>query len=189
MLPLSYYQNEDVLFLARDLLGKKLTTQFNNEVTAALITETEAYAGETDKASHAYGGRRTRRTEVMYRAGGVSYVYLCYGMHNMFNIVTGASGVPHAILIRGVKLVEGMEIAMRRTGKELKKDEKINGPGNVTKTMGISREQNGLCLTGEIIYLEKTQMIIPPEEIIVSARIGVSYAGNDALLPYRFRLK
>jgi len=189
MLPLSYYQNEDVLFLARDLLGKKLITQFNNEVTVSLITETEAYAGETDKASHAYGGRRTRRTEVMYKAGGVSYVYLCYGMHNMFNIVTGAAGVPHAILIRGVKLAEGMEIASRRTGKNLKKDVKINGPGNVTKTMGITREHNGLLLTGETIQLEKTGIIIPHGEIIVSARIGVSYAGNDALLPYRFRLK
>ncbi len=189
VLPLSYYQNEDVVFLARDLLGKSLATNIRGNITRAFIAETEAYAGEIDKASHAYGGRRTNRTEVMYKAGGVSYVYLCYGMHNLFNIVTGPEGIPHAVLIRGIILEEGLETARKRTGKNLKKGQLVEGPGNTTKTLGIKREHNGLLLTGNKLWLEDNGTTIQPENILVSKRIGVDYAGKDALLPYRFQLK
>jgi len=189
ILPLSYYQNEDVVFLARDLLGKSLITNIGGTITRAVIAETEAYAGEIDKASHAYGGRRTNRTEVMFRAGGVSYVYLCYGMHNLFNIVTGPEGIPHAILIRGIILEDGIESARNRTGKNLQKGQLIEGPGNTTKTLGITREHNGLLLTGDTLWLEDNGIVIAPENIVVSKRIGVDYAGDDAHLPYRFQIK
>ncbi len=188
-LPLSYYQNEDVVFLARDLLGKILATNVDGKPTRAVIAETEAYAGEIDKASHAYGGRRTKRTEVMYRAGGISYVYLCYGMHNLFNIVTAPEDIPHAVLIRGIILEDGVEAARQRTGKNLQKGQLIEGPGNTTKTLGITREHNGLRLTGNTLWLEDNGIVIAPENIIASKRIGVDYAGKDASLPYRFQLK
>ena len=178
-----------MVFLARDLLGKILVTRIDGETTRAVIAETEAYAGEIDRASHAYGGRRTNRTEVMYRAGGVSYVYLCYGMHNLFNIVTGPENVPHAVLIRGIILLEGEKAACNRTGKKLIKGQLIEGPGNTTKTMGISREHNGLLLTGNTLWLEDDGTKVAPGDIVVSERIGVDYAGKDALLPYRFQLK
>src|SRR4051812_21670161 len=105
----SYYANTDVVFLAKDLIGKTLCTRINNKLTCGIITETEAYAGIIDKASHAYGGRRTNRTETMYSKGGVSYVYLCYGIHRLFNIVTNTVDVPHAILIRAIYPTKGIE--------------------------------------------------------------------------------
>src|SRR5262245_49210922 len=98
-LPLSFFEGEDVVQIARDLLGKILATNFDRQFTSGRIVETEAYAGIVDRASHAYGGRRTARTEIMYRGGGTAYVYLCYGIHHLFNIVTNAVDVPHAILI------------------------------------------------------------------------------------------
>ena len=104
-IPLSFYQSDDVVFLARSLLGKSLLTFLDGKLTGGIITETEAYAGINDKASHAYGGRKTKRTEVMYREGGVCYVYLCYGIHYLFNVVTGKKDVPHAVLIRGISLL------------------------------------------------------------------------------------
>ncbi|HDO26996.1 MAG TPA: DNA-3-methyladenine glycosylase [Bacteroidetes bacterium] len=188
-LPLSYYQNEDVVFLARNLLGKILVTNIGGIITRAIIAETEAYAGEVDKASHAYGGRRTNRTEVMYKSGGVTYVYLCYGMHNMLNIVTGPAGIPHAVLIRGIILEDGVGAARKRTGKNLKKGQLIEGPGNTTKTLGITREHNGLSLNGHELWLEDGGFTAHPVNILASKRIGIDYAGKDALLPYRFRLK
>src|SRR3954471_15249269 len=102
MLKNSYYLNADVVFLAKDLLGKTLCTRINNKLTCGIITETEAYAGVIDKASHAYSGRRTNRTETIYSKGGVTYVYLCYGIHRLLNIVTNNKDVPHAILIRAI---------------------------------------------------------------------------------------
>ena len=109
-LPLSYYLNQDVLFLAKDLLGKVLFTDIDGEITAGIIVETEAYFGEIDKASHAYGGKRTNRTETLYNQGGLSYVYLCYGIHHLFNIVTSVENEPHGILIRAVEPFIGKEI-------------------------------------------------------------------------------
>ena len=105
-----FYQREDVLTISRELLGKVLCTQFEGELTSGIIVETEAYAGETDQASHTYGGRRTLRTEVMYAPGGVSYIYLCYGIHHLFNVVTNFEGIPHAILIRAIKPIDGIDI-------------------------------------------------------------------------------
>ncbi|MGD0712175.1 MAG: DNA-3-methyladenine glycosylase [Bacteroidales bacterium] len=184
----SFYLNEDVVHLAKDLLGKYLFTNLYGEgVTAGIITETEAYAGITDKASHAYGNRRTARTEVMYMEGGTAYVYLCYGIHSLFNIVTNKTGIPHAILIRGIKPVEGMAVMMKRANKKLEKDLNGIGPGNVSKLLGIHFSQSGESLLGNNIWLEDRGLKVPSTKIITGKRVGVDYAAKDALLPYRFR--
>jgi len=116
-LPISFYLRNDVLKIAKELLGKVLVTNWDNEFTSGRIVETEAYAGETDKASHASKGR-TARTDVMFNEGGKAYVYLCYGVHQMFNIVTNKEGVPDAVLIRAVAPIDGIDIMLKRTGKK-----------------------------------------------------------------------
>ena len=191
----SYYLNSDVVFLARDLLGKHLVTQFDEKLTSGMIVETEAYAGVTDKASHAYGDRRTARTEVMYKTGGTAYVYFCYGVHSLFNIVTNMEGIPHAILIRGIIPSEGTDIMLQRTGKASLSKKFGIGPGNVSKALGIHYSQTGLDLTKkpltktEIgIWIEDRGFVVDPGKILVTTRIGVQYAGEDAALPYRFVL-
>ena len=188
VLPLSYYQNEQVVSLAKDLLGKYIFANTGNRLTGGIITETEAYAGVTDKASHAYGGRRTARTEIMYHSGGVSYVYFTYGMHHLFNIVTGKEGVPHAILIRAIFPTEGIETMFQRTGKSKANYNLTNGPAKLTKAMGITREQNGIELTGKIIWLEDRGIVVDDKDVSATPRIGIDYAGEDAKLPYRFVL-
>src|SRR5688572_30262214 len=113
----SFYLRNDVVKIARELLGKVLVTNWDNEYTSGRIVETEAYAGEVDRASHASKGR-TARTSVIFEEGGIAYVYLCYGIHEMFNIVTNKAGVPHAILIRAVEPIDGIDIMLQRTGKK-----------------------------------------------------------------------
>ena len=113
-----FYQREDVLLISRELLGKVLCTNFYGKLTSGIIVETEAYAGVTDKASHAYGGRRTKRTETMYASGGTAYVYLCYGIHHLFNIVTNKENIPHAVLIRSIQPRDGIEIMLQRRNKK-----------------------------------------------------------------------
>ncbi|MES2680863.1 MAG: DNA-3-methyladenine glycosylase [Bacteroidota bacterium] len=181
----SYYLNNDVVFLARDLIGKTLCTRINNKLTCGVITETEAYAGVTDKASHAYGGRRTNRTETMYSKGGVSYVYLCYGIHRLFNIVTNKKDIPHAILIRAIYPTKGIPEIIKRRGLPLS-DNLCVGPGKVSQALGIDLIHNGLSLTGNQIWVQDDHIKIKQEEILVGTRIGVDYAGEDAKLPYRF---
>jgi DNA-3-methyladenine glycosylase len=194
ILPRSYYLNPDVVFLAKDLLGKYLITQFDGMLTSGMIVETEAYEGVTDRASHAYGNRRTARTEIMYRIGGTAYVYLCYGMHSLFNIVTNSEGIPHAILIRGIIPAEGKEIMLQRTGKPSITAKSGIGPGNVSKALGIHYSQTGTDLTKKPlkkengIWLEDRGFIADPGKIQVTARIGVQYSGEDTTRPYRFVL-
>lgn len=181
----SYYLNPDVVFLARDLIGKTLCTRINNTLTCGIITETEAYAGVIDKASHAYGGRRTNRTETMYSKGGVSYVYLCYGIHRLFNIVTNAADIPHAVLIRAIYPVEGIEQMVIRRGVKFS-DKLCVGPGKVSQALGIELAHNAISLTGKEIWLQDDGISINPSDVRVGTRIGVDYAGEDARLPYRF---
>lgn len=188
-LPLTFYQTEDVVGLAKQLLGKVLCTRINNHYTTGLITETEAYAGVSDKASHAYGGRFTERTSVMYGAGGLGYVYLCYGIHNLFNVVTGPKGTPHALLVRGIKPLEGLDMMLERLSKKTLKKNATNGPGKLTKALGIGRQHNAIELNGQLIWIEDRNITIGEEEIISGPRIGVDYAGEDAILPYRFYIK
>lgn len=188
-LPPEYYLNHDVVFLARDLLGKTLMTNIDGQgITGGIIVETEAYAGEIDRASHAFGGRRTKRTETMYMQGGAAYVYLCYGMHHLFNVVTNVEGIPHAILIRGIKPITGLELMSFRTGKPPNKLEHLNGPGKITKALGITTRHDKILLTDNSIWIEDQGFQPPEDKIISGLRIGVDYAGERALWPYRFLL-
>lgn len=185
ILPLDYYQNDDALSLGRDLLGKFLVTYFNQQLTSGMIVETEAYCGPEDRASHAYADRRTKRNEVMFHNGGVCYVYRCYGIHALFNVVTNRSDIPHAILVRALQPVDGIE-EMHKRRKHHKNLTK--GPGVLTQALGIDTTHNGLLLTGSTIWIEDRQVQIPPEKILATPRIGVDYAGEDAHLPWRFHV-
>ncbi|HTG56116.1 MAG TPA: DNA-3-methyladenine glycosylase [Niabella sp.] len=185
----TYYSNQDVLALAKDLLGKVLVTRINGAVTSGIITETEAYAGVTDKASHAYGNRRTGRTEVMYQQGGISYVYLCYGIHYLFNVVTSVKDEPHAILIRAVEPLIGRDIIEKRRNRSIDKASVSSGPGSVSKALGIDLGLNSKDLTGDEIWIEDHGLRYNDNEIAATPRVGVDYAGEDALLPWRFFVK
>ena len=185
-LPLSFYNREDVVTIARELLGKIIVTNIDGQLTSGRIVETEAYSGITDKASHAFNNRRTRRNEHMYAAAGTAYVYICYGMHQMLNIVTNEENIPDAVLIRAIEPLKGIDIMLKRTGKEELDRTLTRGPGNVGKALGIYKHHSGLPLLHEEIYLLDDFLPIPGEKIGVSKRIGVESAGEDALLPYRF---
>lgn len=188
-LPASFYHRNDVVAIAKELLGKVLVTNFDGQLTAGRIVETEAYNGVGDKASHSYGGRRTNRTETMYAPGGIAYVYLCYGIHHLFNVVTSVQDTPHAILIRGIEPLKGINTMLHRMKKE-KADYTIGrGPGNVSKALGISVQHTSLSLLAKNIYIADDGTTIKPSEMGTSPRIGVDYAEEDALLPYRFYVK
>jgi DNA-3-methyladenine glycosylase len=188
-IPSSFYRNENVVELAKTLLGKLVVTHFDNYLTVGRIVETEAYNGVIDKASHAFGGRRTARTEIMYCSGGVAYVYFCYGMHHMFNIVTGKADVPHAVLVRALEPLEGIDMMLRRRRKMLLDHSITKGPGSVAQAMGISTLHSGLSLQSSDLYLADDGIKYENEEVIATPRIGVAYAAEDALMPYRFLVK
>ncbi|AYZ35657.1 DNA-3-methyladenine glycosylase [Chryseobacterium indologenes] len=188
-LPLSYYSNQDVLFLAQDLLGKVLFTNINGEITAGIIVETEAYFGIQDKASHAYGGRRTHRTETLYAHGGVSYVYLCYGIHHLFNVVTSVKDEPHAVLVRAIEPLIGKEIMEKRRQMPVSRTAISSGPGSLAKALGINQAFNKKDLIGNEIWIEDHGIAYNPDEIAAGPRIGVAYAEEDAHLPWRFFVK
>ena len=188
-LPADFYLRSDVVQISRDLIGKRICSRINGEYCSAIISETEAYAGVEDKASHAYGGKRTKRTEIMYAKGGVSYVYLCYGIHYLFNVVTNQEDIPHAVLIRGIKAEEGIATILRRRKLNLLKKDSLSGPGKVSQALGITLEHNKLSLHEDKIWIEEGNTQIDDSEILISSRIGIDYAEEDALLPYRFQLK
>jgi DNA-3-methyladenine glycosylase len=187
-LPLSFYLRDDVEAIARELLGKVLVTAWDGEVTSGRIVETEAYAGELDKASHASKGR-TSRTEVMFGAGGKAYVYLCYGIHQMFNIVTAAEGVAHAVLIRAVEPITGKDLMLQRSGKKVWDHSITSGPGRVGRAFGFHTSQCGLSVTGDELYIADDGFCVANDAIVTSPRIGVDYAGEHAGWHYRFYLK
>lgn len=184
-----FYERTNCIAIARDLLGKILVTTINNTITAGRIVETEAYNGVIDKASHAFGGRKTNRTKTMYCNGGVAYVYLCYGIHHLFNVVTNTVDVPHAVLIRAVEPLVGIDEMLKRTGKKQLDYTLTKGPGNVSKALGITTKFSGADLCGDEIFIAKDDFVLKKKDIESSVRIGVDYAGDDALLPYRFFIK
>jgi DNA-3-methyladenine glycosylase len=188
-LPLSFYQRENVLQIAKELMGKILVTQWNGITTSGRIVECEAYAGVIDKASHAYGGRRTNRNEIMYADGGYAYVYLCYGIHHLFNVVTNIRDIPNAILLRSLEPLKGVSEMLLRTGKKKADYTLTRGPGNLSKALGIVTSQSGMILSGKQLFLADDGFTYPAKDIAASPRIGVDYAGKDALLPYRFYVK
>ncbi len=188
-LPLSFYNRKDVLIIAREMLGKVVYTNIDGMATSGRIVETEGYVGMVDKASHAFNGKRTARNEHMYHAAGTAYIYVCYGMHQMLNIVTNAENIPDAILIRAIEPLEGLDIMAQRTGKKETDSGITRGPGNVGKALGIHKRFSGIHLLEKEIFLADDGFKIPEEAIGISARIGVESAGTDALLPYRFYIK
>ena len=138
MLPSSFYQKTDVIYLAKKLLGKAIYTNINNELTAGIIVETESYRGVNDKASHAYNNKRTKKNEAMYLEGGNIYVYICYGIHHLLNVVTNKKDIPHAILIRAIEPTIGIDIMLKRRNKKKENYSLTAGPGSLTQALGIS---------------------------------------------------
>ncbi len=183
-----FYLQTDVISVAKQLLGKSLCTKIDGKTCKALITETEAYNGIIDKASHAYGNRNTPRTSTMFLEGGVAYIYLCYGIHHLFNVVTHAESVPHAVLIRAIQPSYGIEHMMQRRNRTKIDRLLSSGPGTLSQALGINTLYNGEPLTGNKIWIEDAPLI-PEKNIVISTRIGVDYAAEDALLPYRFYIK
>jgi DNA-3-methyladenine glycosylase len=181
----TFYLRPDVVQVARDLIGKYVFTHFEGGITGGIIVETEAYEGITDRASHAYGNRRTARTEVMYARGGVAYIYLCYGVHSLFNIVTNEKDIPHAVLIRGIVPLEGLEIMKNRLRKDITGKGIGIGPGKVSNLLGIHYSATGLDLLGDRIWLEDRGLDLSAS-MLTGTRIGVQYSGEDAFLQYRF---
>ena len=182
----AFYERDDVVGISRDLLGKVLCTRIRGAYTAAIITETEAYAGVTDRASHAWGNRRTTRTEPMYGGGGRAYVYLCYGIHHLFNVVTNRAGKPHAVLIRAALPLEGAATMRRRRKRRMNDASLMAGPGTVSQALGIRTTMTGTDLRGQRIWIEDRGIAIDPGDITVGPRIGIDYAAEDAARPYRF---
>lgn len=188
-LPYSFYQQENVTELAIQLLGKQLFTCIDGEITGGTIVETEAYNGVLDKASHAYNGRFTPRTAPMYEAGGISYVYLCYGIHYLFNVVTAVKNNPHAVLIRGMVPTTGLEIMLARRKMQNLAPRITAGPGALAQALGIDKRLNAKDLLGDEIWIEDNGIYFKPEEIVASPRVGVDYAEEHAQLPWRFYIR
>lgn len=188
-LPLSFYQGQDVVNIARSLLGKILYTHINGLLCSGIIVETEAYKGPEDLGSHAFNNRRTARNEIMYAAGGVVYMYICYGIHDMLNIVTGTENTSHAILIRAVQPLQGLEYMRQRRG--IFDDDKrlCKGPGALAKAFGLNKLHNGVSLAGDNIWVEDTTTALPEEHIIATSRVGLNIQGPYKLVPWRFYIK
>jgi len=182
-----FFLNDSVTNVAQELLGKVLFTNINGNISSGIIVETEAYCGRDDKACHAYNGKITKRNKVMYAQGGIAYVYLCYGMHNMLNVVTNTAGHADAVLIRAVEPLEGLSYMLAR--KQTSKIERISsGPGNVCKAFGIELIHNETDFGGNELWLEENPTHFD-FEIRASTRIGVDYAGDDAKRLWRYSIK
>ena len=178
----SFYERDDVVQIAKDLLGMVLVSNVGKVVTAGRIVETEAYCGRGDKACHA-NGKVTPRTEVMYRNGGLAYVYLCYGIHHLMNVVTNRGGQADAVLIRAIEPIEGIDIMRER--RNYTKSRLTSGPGTLTQALGIKTSMTGMDLLGDQLWIAKSEK---PQgfQILTGTRIGVEYAEEDALRPWRF---
>lgn len=188
ILPESFYQRADVVKIARELLGKVLVTKIAGVVTSGMIVETEAYSWK-ERGCHAYEARKTQRNAIMFEKGGYTYVYLCYGMHNLFNVVTNKTGIAEAVLIRALEPVHGVKEMEMRRGTLANPFHLTSGPGKLTKALGIDRKLNGKFLLDNEVWIEDTGKKISAGNIEASARIGIDYAGEDARLPWRFTIR
>jgi DNA-3-methyladenine glycosylase len=187
-LPGSFYARKNVVKIARELLGKSLYTKIDGIITSGMIVETEAYSWK-EKGCHAFGKRMTGRNEIMFGRGGYSYVYLCYGMHNLFNVVTNEADIPEAVLIRAIQPLEGIGEMKLRRGVLKNPFHLTSGPGKLTKALGIDRKFNGKYLLNSDVWIEDLGVTLRNKDIIASERIGIDYAGEDARLPWRFTIK
>ena len=185
----TFYRRPDVVQISRELLGKVLCTQMGDmPVTTGMIVETEAYCGRNDKACHANGGLRTDRTETMYQPGGVAYIYLCYGIHHLFNVVTNVEDRADAVLIRAIEPLDGAKTMSERREMEPDSTAITAGPGRLTQALGITTNRTGTDLTGSTIWIEDRGNKLKGGEIQASPRIGVDYAGEHAERPWRFTI-
>ncbi len=182
----SFYTRTDTVQVARDMLGMVLVHNSGDGVTAGRIVETEAYCGGEDRGCHAYGMKRTPRTEVMFSYGGVAYVYLCYGIHHMFNVVTHSEGEPHAILVRALEPTEGLDL-MRKRRKTDKLTALCSGPGKLGMAMGFHTTQSGTSLLGNRIWLEGEPGQVSGN-IAEGPRVGMNFDGFYRTVPWNFRL-
>lgn len=187
-LPPQFYL-QDTVAVARQLIGKLLVHEKDGQRLSAIICETEAYTGFSDKACHTYKGK-SERTEVMFESGGRAYVYLIYGMYHCLNITTREEGVPEAVLIRAAQPVEGIEQMMqlrqmKKNIKSLNEKSLLAGPGRLCDAMGITRKENGKLLTGEELYLCEG-IAVPNEQIAATKRINIDYAQEAKDFLYRF---
>ena len=188
-LPISFYQRDDAVLIARELLGKHLYTNIDGQLTGGVIVETEAYQGPEDRGSHAYNHRRTPRNETMFSAGGVVYMYICYGIHDMLNVVTGKDGSSHAVLIRAIEPRVGIDI-MRERRSVFNEDSRLcRGPGALAKAMGLVKSHNGISLQDDKIWIEDKNETINEDEIIASGRVGMNFDGPYKTIPWRFYIK
>jgi DNA-3-methyladenine glycosylase len=183
-----FYRNEDVVEVAMQLLGKVLYTNIGGIKTAGIITETEAYC-QSERGSHAYGGKRTPRTEIMFQSGGFAYVYLCYGMYYLFNVVTGTKDHAQAVLVRGIEPYYGIETILKRRNTDKLSKNLCNGPGKVCAALGINKSHYGADLSSNIIWIEEKKIKVKKNQIIITPRIGIHYAGEDAQRLWRFELQ
>ncbi|MEO5581688.1 MAG: DNA-3-methyladenine glycosylase [Saprospiraceae bacterium] len=187
----SFYQNIDVVETCRQLIGKVLVSQIDGLLTSGIIVEAEAYRAPDDRACHAYGDRRTGRTEVMFSKGGVAYIYICYGIHHLFNVVTGPMDHAHAILIRGLEPLEGIDIMLERR-KMKKMDFKITrGPGALSLALGFRSTMSGQSLFSDnsSFYIEDRKINYPDDVIATGPRIGVESSGESASWPWRYYVR
>ncbi len=188
-LPIDFYLREDVVEIAKDLLGLTLVTNIDHTYTSGMIVETEAYCGSNDKASHANNGKRTARTEVAFGTGGVAYVYLCYGIHHLFNVVVNGQDKADVVLIRAIQPLEGNETMALRRNMSSEKYQLTAGPGALTRAMGIKTAMTGTSLLGDSIWIEDGGIAVANEKIKIGTRVGVGYAEEDALKPWRFSIR
>ena len=185
-IPLSFYRKENVIQISKSLLGKKIYSNINNQLVSGMIVETEAYNGIKDKASHAFNNNLTKRTQPMFSIGGISYIYLCYGIHHLFNIVTNNENIPDAILIRAVQPLCGINIMQKR--RNVNTNKLCSGPGCFTKSFGIDLRHNQYSLISNTIWIEDYKSI-NANNIICSPRVGIAYAKDFKFKPWRFRIK
>lgn len=183
-----FYQRGNVVRVARDLLGKVLFTNIDGVVTAGRIVETEAYSWK-ERGCHAYGARKTQRNAVLFEEGGLAYVYMCYGIHFLFNVVTNRADTAEAVLVRALEPVIGLEEMKLRRNIFQNDRHLTSGPGKLTKALGIGRRFNGKSLMDDEIWIEDSGTKVAAKAIEASARIGIDYAGEDARLPWRFTIK
>lgn len=186
-LPASFYLRENVQLISRELLGKVLVSFIDGKYTSGIITETEAYQAPEDKASHAFNNRKTQRTEVFFMEGAIGYVYLCYGIHNLFNVVTNKADIPHAILIRSLEPIDGIDVMMIRR-KKIKFDKTLTtGPGALSQAMGINKLHNKISLTGDTLWIEDRNIEV--RHISSAPRVGIDYAEEYKDKPWRYYIE
>jgi len=189
ILPLDFYLNKDVIDVGQKLLGKYLFTKIDGVITGGIITETESYKGIEDKACHAYMGKKTNRNKTMFEPGGIAYVYLCYGMYSLLNVVTNTKEVPEAVLIRAIEPIVGIDEMLKRRNKFKIERSLTAGPGLLSKALGITKKIDGKSFKSKKIWIEDRGLKISKKNIICSKRVGIDYAKEYVNKPWRFRIK